>query len=436
MRILIIVHGFPPTHTAGAERRAERMAHWFVAHNHYIEVLTVEKANDPVLRLEAKEQDGFIVHRLYYDVKAGNDSFRDLYDQPRVGGAVRNVLAHQRFDLVHLVSGYLMGGQAIHTAQEMGVPVVITLTEYWFMCARLNLIRSTGELCSGPESVEKCARCLLADKRRYRLPAQAAPRLMDVVWPVTLALTPDTSAAVARRQSVLRDALDAADLVICPSQYLIQKFSEFGFNTSHYLYIRQGLAGEAKTKAAELPSEHPLRLGFLGQVKHHKGVDLLVDAVIELLNAGENVSLDIWGNNNATSNYTIPLQTRSEIYPATIRWRGAYTGAEVWDVLSELDVVIIPSRWYENSPTVILEAYKMGLPVIATDLGGMAELLEHEKTGLLFDFESISSLRQQIERLLHEPGLLDQLRANIPTVKNIDEEMMEIVEHYQPLLKR
>jgi glycosyltransferase involved in cell wall biosynthesis len=435
MRVLLIVHGFPPTHSAGAERRAERMAHWLSAHEHYVEVLTVEKADDPALRLEASEQDGFTVHRLYYDVKAGDDPFRNLYDHPSVGGALRNLLAQERFDLVHIVSGYLMGGQAVHTAREMGLPVVITLTEYWFMCARLNLIQATGELCSGPESIDKCTRCLLADKRRFRLPAQATPRLMDVVWPVMVALTPDTSAAVTRRQATLYKALNAADLVICPSQFLIRKFSEFGFDIAKFLYIRQGLAGQANSPRTEQTAGRPLRLGYIGQIKPHKGVDLLIDAVIDLLNIGENIRLDLWGSKNDMPEYSIPLQMRSDAYPSAIHWQGAYKGSQVWDVLGSFDVLVMPSRCYENSPTVILEAYQMNVPVIATDLGGMAELVEHEKTGLLFEFESVSDLRRQIERLLHESDLLDRFRTNIPTVKTIDEEMSEIVEHYQRLVE-
>jgi glycosyltransferase involved in cell wall biosynthesis len=121
---------------------------------------------------------------------------------------------------------------------------------------------------------------------------------------------------------------------------------------------------------------------------------------------------------------------------SAIRWRGAYQGNEVWDVLSQLDVLVISSRWYENSPNTILEAFKMGLPVVATNLGGMSELIEHEKSGLLFELNSTDDLRSQLLRLIHEPGLLDHLRKNIPSVKTIDEEMAEIVGHYRELLAR
>lgn len=438
MRILIVVHGFPPTHSAGAERRAERMARWLAANQHEVEVFAIEKLDEPEFRMETGFQDGILVYRLFYDIKEGSDPFRNLYDYPPVGEALRQVLAQGKFDLVHIVSGYLLGGQAIDAAWDLGLPVVITLTEYWFMCARLNLIQATNRLCNGPERTEKCTRCLLEYKRRFRLPSQATPRLMDAIWSI-IQLTPIPNAmslAVAKRQQTLRSALDRVDLVICPSHYLINKFAEFGFNTERYHFIRQGLTVPKGDKPSPVPRDtSALRLGYVGQIKTHKGVDLLVEAVVELLEDGENLTLDLWGSETEAPDYVAALKKRTAGYPA-IRWNGRFTGAKVWDVLANLDTLVIPSRWYENSPNAILEAFEMNVPVVATDLGGMAELVEHNKSGLLFELNNIADLRDQLKRLLHERGLLERLRNGIPPVKTIDDEMEEMMDQYRMLLER
>jgi glycosyltransferase involved in cell wall biosynthesis len=410
------------------------MARWLSANGHTVEVFAVEKLDEPGFRVETTVQDGFTIHRLYYDVKAG-DAFRNLYDYPPAGDALRAVLAKGQFDLVHIVSGYLLGGQAIHTAREAGLPVVITLTEYWFMCARLNLIQATGALCTGPESDEKCMRCLMEDKRRYRIGAQAVPPLMDAFWSVAqrLPFASAQTAQIAERQTTLRRALDAATLVICPSHYLINKFGEFGFDTERFVFLRQGLATPTGDKPAVERQDSTLRLGYTGQIKRHKGVDLLVDAVVALLDAGEAVSLDLWGSETEEPAYVADLKAQTASYPA-IHWNGRYTGAKVWEVLAGLDVMVMPSRWYENSPNVILEAYEMGVPMVVTNLGGMAELVQHEHNGLVFTLNDASDLRHQVARLLHEPGLLGHLRAGIPPVKTIDTEMREIVGFYAGLL--
>jgi hypothetical protein len=168
MRILIAVHGFPPTHAAGAELRAERMARWLADHDHEVEVFTIERLDTPGFRMETSIDDGIKVHSLYYDVKDGDETFRNLYDYQPIGDAFREVVLNRSFDLVHIVSGYLLGKPVVEVAKELALPVIITLTEYWFMCARLNLIKATNELCSGPERAEKCARCIMEYKRRYR----------------------------------------------------------------------------------------------------------------------------------------------------------------------------------------------------------------------------------------------------------------------------
>jgi glycosyltransferase involved in cell wall biosynthesis len=436
VRILIAVHGFPPTHSAGAERQAERMARWLTHNGHEVEVFAVEKVDDPVFHVKTDKQDGITLHRLYYDIGAGEDPFRDSYDNPQVGNALRTILSQGRFDVVHLISGYLLGSQVIVTAKEMGFPVVVSPMEFWFMCARLNLMHATGKLCVGPESDQKCMRCLMEDKRRFRRPAEVAPGVMNAFWAMAqhMPFTQDLLDAVTHRRVRLQQTLDSADLVICNSQFLIQKFQEFGFNTQNFHYIRQGLTTTALDQKPVSSPTDTLRLGYIGQIKQHKGVDLLIKAVIALLGQGKNVSLDLWGDENEIPEYTEQWKQHSAAYPA-IRWNGRYVGSKVWDVIAGFDVLVVPSRWYENSPNVILEAFEMGKPVLVTNLGGMAELVEHEKNGLVFDLNSTADLRRQIERLLSEPGLLKRLQKGIPTVKRIDAEMQEVVAQYESLAK-
>lgn len=436
MRILIAIHGYPPTHSAGAERTAERTALWLAAHDYEIEVLAIESVSEAGFRMESTFQDGVKIHRLYYDVKDSPDVFRNLYDNPQVGDSLRSLLTAQKFDLIHLISGYMMGGQVVNIAKEFNVPVIVTLTEYWFMCARLNLIQANGALCSGPESDEKCMRCLKEDQRRFRIPSQVAPNLMEAFWSIAhhMPFALHMTSAVAERREVLSRALDGATKVLCPSHYLINKFGEFGFDTERYIFMRQGLA----LPDGPIPTLQPgepgmLRLGYIGQIKFHKGIDLVVDAVIGLLNNGYQVSLDIWGSETEEPDYVGMLKERSSKYP-TIRWNGRYAGAKVWDVLSTMDVLVVPSRWYENSPTVILEAYEMSMPVVATNLGGMAELVQHEKTGLVFELNDSADLQKQVERLITEEGLVERLRANLPHVKTIEEEMQELIQIYNEIV--
>jgi glycosyltransferase involved in cell wall biosynthesis len=440
VRILIAVHGFPPTFYAGAERAAERIVHWLADNGHEVEVFALEQLHAPETRLETTiettNQGAFKIHRLSYNIDLNHD-LRDSYDHPVVGDAFTSVLEKGSFELVHLISGYLLGGQIIHRAHAKQIPVVITLTEYWFFCTRLNLLQSNGALCSGPETDEKCARCLLEEKRRYRLPAQLAPAVMDGFWSIAqqAPFAQAKKQEIAKRRQLLQTALNTADLVISPSHFLISKFKEFGFDTQRYVYIRHGLTPDEqqKTLSRTRTLGDTLRLGFLGQIKPHKGTDLLIDAVLPLLQAGRKLSIDIWGPEHEEPEFAARLRQQTRDFP-TIRWNGRYNIADVWKILSDIDVLVIPSRWYENSPTVIAEAFLMGVPVIATRLGGMAEMVEHEKSGLLFELNNAQDLQRQIVRLLDEPAYLNALRAGIPAIKTAEQEVQEIFTQYERLL--
>ena len=103
----------------------------------------------------------------------------------------------------------------------------------------------------------------------------------------------------------------------------------------------------------------------------------------------------------------------------------------MWQAMRELDVVVVPSINYENSPNVILQAFVYRTPVVVSNLGGMAELVEHEKNGLLFNPGDASDLALQLRRLKEDTDLLYRLREGIGTVKSMAEEMDELLEIYR-----
>jgi glycosyltransferase involved in cell wall biosynthesis len=435
MKVLLAVHGFPPTHFAGAERAAERIALWLVDQGHSVEVFTLESLSDPNTHLTRSEERGFVVHRLHYDLKAG-DYFQNRYDDPRVGAAFRDVLKQSAFDVVHVVSGYLLGGQVIHAAKASGIPVVLTLTEYWFMCERLNLLHRDNQMCVGPDSDHKCARCMIQDLRRYRIIQENVPALADVFWNTAkgIGLMRGWQDAFARRRETLNAALEAVDVVISPSRFLIEKFEEYRYDMRRATHIPHGLKPPATpVQRDSAASETRLRVGYLGQVKSHKGVDLLIDAVLPMLAAGAPIEVDVWGSSHGGEAYGEALQARTRDV-AAIHWRGSFQGAQVWEVLSSIDVLVVPSRWYENSPTVILEAFTVGMPVLATRLGGMKEKIRHEQDGLLFEKDDAADLRRQLQRLLDEPDLLARLRQGIPPVPTVDDELGMIYAQYRTLV--
>ncbi|HNS64376.1 MAG TPA: glycosyltransferase, partial [Anaerolineaceae bacterium] len=81
---------------------------------------------------------------------------------------------------------------------------------------------------------------------------------------------------------------------------------------------------------------------------------------------------------------------------------------------------------YENTPNVILESFTCGVPVIASNLGGMAELVQDGRGGMLFAPGDARDLARQVERLIADPALLSRLREGIPPVRTVEDEMDEL----------
>jgi len=116
-----------------------------------------------------------------------------------------------------------------------------------------------------------------------------------------------------------------------------------------------------------------------------------------------------------------------------ISFPGPFSRDELGDVLADLDVLVVPSRWYENAPGVIFEAFAAGMPVICTDLGGMSEFVTPGETGLLFALDDAEDLAGQLRVLIEDRIFFGRLRAGIGPVKTVGEYAGELIELYDTL---
>ena len=121
---------------------------------------------------------------------------------------------------------------------------------------------------------------------------------------------------------------------------------------------------------------------------------------------------------------------------------GNVSFVESWDraglpeMMSNVDWVVVPSRWWEGSALVIQDAFLHGRPVICGDIGAMAEKVAHEVSGLHFTVADPPSLANALCRAVTTPGLWDQLRQGIPPVYGMDEHVASLTGIYRDLLER
>ena len=177
----------------------------------------------------------------------------------------------------------------------------------------------------------------------------------------------------------------------------------------------------------------PLRLGYIGQIAPHKGVDVLLRAFKRYSKHHPRSVLKIYGDLSRVPNYVQRLKRLVE-ERKTVEFCGSFANERVYEILRDIDVLVVPSLWYENCPNVILEAFASGTPVIASNLGGMTELVENGVNGFLFRRGDDKDLYRQLRKLNDEPELLESLSRGLRSVKTEDQEMEEIVELSKQLI--
>jgi GT2 family glycosyltransferase len=229
------------------------------------------------------------------------------------------------------------------------------------------------------------------------------------------------AAATLLRARALQQACRAATRCLAPSSTVRERFLGFGVEPARLTPQELGLDLAPFRGLRPVPGDGRLRIGFLGSLMVSKAPHLLLEAYAGL--PPDRVSLQLFGAHAAyhgDDSYRARLQALLRL--PGVRYGGALPHAEVPAALAGLDVVVVPSVWLENSPLVIREAFAASVPVVAADLGGMAEMVEDGRSGLLFRPGDAAGLRRCLARLIEEPGLRERLRAGIPPVRDIAED--------------
>jgi glycosyltransferase involved in cell wall biosynthesis len=117
-----------------------------------------------------------------------------------------------------------------------------------------------------------------------------------------------------------------------------------------------------------------------------------------------------------------------------IYFHGRVENTRVPDVLANLDVAVVPSIWYENSPIAIQEAHASGTPVVTAGIGGMAELVRDGVDGLHFRCNDSTDLARVLQRLIDDPDLLPRLRSGVRQPRSVDQEMSQLLHIYDQVI--
>lgn len=418
MRILHLVHQYPPDHMGGVEIYTRQLARRQVENGHQVWVAApVSTASTPGLSVTDEER--VAVWRIPAGGRNRLAVFTHSWRQPALTTALDEALTDAQPDIVHIQ--HLMGWPlpAVQSRLVGRVPYIVTLHDYWFPCPNAQLITNyDAALCQGPDPHwANCGRCALA---RIGLNAPA--------W-----LGRGPGFLMAARFSQTAAILQAAAAVIAPTRFVQQAYTEAGMSAVAYAYIPHGIEVEAtqlaQLRAAAAPHAD-LHIGYVGSIAWQKGVHILVEAVNQLPTEG--VRLSVVGDLTRFPDYARQVQALAR-HPG-IRFIGPLPRAAVGAFMAGVDVGVLPTLWYEVSPLTIDEWFAAGAPVVASRVGALPEKVNDGVDGWLTPPGDANALAVTLRRFLDEPAWCQRLATGIGPVHTMTTHATEVEALYRRVL--
>jgi len=414
VRIALVVHKFPPASIGGTEIYTLNLAQELSRRGHAVFVF-YRHDQSTAEQSEAvwEEREGFRAYRVSraFGVGSAFEQFLDTFFNLDIERAFRRFLDEVRPDVVHFQHVMSLSYRLIRLAKFRKVPVLLTLHDYWFVCSNSQLIWPKGQVCNSKAFGLNCARCALA---RIRSP------MMQPLRPLVAPL-------LCLRDALVRGAALQADVMVAPSHFLIQQYIRRGFPEERFIYLENGIDVERIKRYPYQPATNGrIRFTYLGSLAWQKGVHILIEAFRGI--PMEKAVLRIYGDPTVFPKYAAHLQKIAD--STNTFFKGQVPHADVGRVLADTDVVVVPSLWYENSPMVIQEAFAARVPVIASQIGALAEKIQHGVDGLLYPVGDAKALQETVCSLIAYPAQIDAFRTRIPGPVTVQRQVDILEEHY------
>jgi glycosyltransferase involved in cell wall biosynthesis len=417
-KVLFICHNHPAVRPGGAEGYAFELFEAMGASEEFSPIFLartgppISTAASPRPRTPLGTLDGAQdQYLLYTDIRQFDHFHATLRDKTVYTRHLRDFLLAHRPDVVHFQHTYLLGVDAITEVRNTlpNVPIVYTLHEFLPICHRSGQMVRTGtnELCS-QESPRRCHECFPS-------------------------ITPER---FFMRKRFIQSHLSHVDVFLAPSKLLLERYVDWGIPRERIRFEDYGRRPVRRVPEAGVRSRN--RFGFFGQLSFFKGADVLLKAMAIL--AEEDSDAHLWVHGANLELQPVDFQEQfialAEGAQTHVTLAGRYDQVRMPALMSQVDWVVVPSVWWENSPLVIQEAFLHGRPVICSDIGGMAEKVADGVSGLHFRSGDPRSLAHAIRTAVETPHLWEELHRGIPPIYDMEKHVTSLALTYDALVTR
>ena len=429
MKIVHLLGWYFPDSVGGTEVYVEGLCRRLRAAGHIVKIAAPDSRH---VAREHYEHDQVPVFRYAIPEQPNRD---ETNHRIAVRGAERlhRWLAAERPDILHVHSFTTgVGLPEIREAHRLGIRVIVTchLPGLGYMCRTGELMQWGRYPCDGIAIPDKCASCSLT---RLGMPPLAA-RLAGAI-PLTLSAglgvipgrigtTLGMVASVRAFQTLQTELFGLVEWFVVLNETARRMLIANGSPAEKLVLNRLGLSHtHVKRKPAPeiQPTVGPVRFLSLGRLHPTKGLIPLVRAAVAIPR-GVSFRLDIRGPqiDAGSRRYAAELQALAGDDPRVTIGTGV-PGPEVPALLAEHDVLLCPSIWFENGPTIALEAMAVGTPLIASRVGNFAEIIDDGENGQLVTPGNLAEWSAALTRAALNPATIDRWRCGLRQPRTMDD---------------
>ena len=333
MKILIVNAFYYPNMIGGTEQSIKLLSEGLVKRGHEVFVLTGDSS-------EISEENGVKIIRL--GLQAENESKLKKVNRKIIqfngymmSDIINKVLDSIKPDVIHTNNLFNLSTIIWKCAKKRNIKTIHTIRDYWGLCVKSTLLDSKGNICLKSKGI-----CNI-HKYNYRLNT----KYVDTVTSpskFTLDMYQNNYMFERSEKKVIPNAID---FDINKREKLLQKRLDNNSNIITFL--------------------------FMGSLDIHKGLKFLIESFKDV--KLDNIRLNICGDGSLKK-----YVEENTNHDKRINYLGKVSNADKERILINSDVMIVPSIWYEPFGRVVIEGYKYCMPVIASQIGGISELLEED----------------------------------------------------------
>ncbi|MDO9085548.1 MAG: glycosyltransferase [Anaerolineaceae bacterium] len=408
MKILYLVHQFYPEFQTGTEKFVYNCAFMGQKFGNKVKVITYSFYDDSFYDRE----ENYILSKeilyqgipiLVFKLKKQPSDINISLESTNLYEIAKRIIEDEQPDIVHI--GHLMRmSDFIQVIEEKKIPYIITLTDFFLICPKVILAPNRYSLCSGPQKGTACANLCKEFSGDF----------------------------IKSRLKKAKNILINAKYVTCPSNFVARIITQ-EYENLKIVTINHGIRYKhILENKRNYVDQDQITFGYAGSLLFHKGVQVLIESFKKIHN--EYAKLVIYGSGKEDF-----VNKLKEIVgnDERISFCGSYNEEQLGRIFQEIDVLIIPSICYESYSLVMHEALASNVPVITSNLGGMAERITDGVNGYIFKAANSSELKNKMNLIVENPSILNKLKINIKTnmiIPTVEQEAYQYFKLYNNII--